>query len=1080
MFAIWLHAYPDSTPQAARNLFDRDGENQNEANLSKARRRLPFPQPDWFKQRVGSLPAAALHSHPGRQHRCSLQALAKVQVGSIWENELSRLNTEEFYGKEFFQHPSDFFSLHILSRFPLAEAVPVPEAKSLVLRREVSGVVLERERTFFNVQAVNATQPFLPYLPGISLSTMKLPVSGNALSAQEVLNQWGLDEPIESCLAVPLPETLFRMVVHGSWEHIPCLGRWHNLLHGVPEAEQRKVGWPGTCAPKAADGSLSQARLLELMDTVQSWAPILLNDDNNDMIHARKLQLTAAVRWLLNVRAAIPGVANGIAKKGIIYESLFLVKCMLMSRLMPAYVSWKQVCLESLSLLFPNLLKDSLQDLLERKNLFPGEGSKHKMRLVLDVALLLWKREKEKQEGPFVRFAGADSSPQHGRNWLLSSCVSVRQDKIVEVFHCVQRLIAECQRRSLQKSLGREEQEEESEQSCRDHATVHAFVVQEHDVPVVLGSGAESIANKCAAMLHKWSVFLGDSTCLPEHLKSFFSFCSDMGAELGIGHFHVENFMSLLPAWQRHEAMEVDLPEAAAVPGRGNQHEPSPEPMNLESDLPSPVPEQPMESALESDLPFPIPAQPNEPVDVLMREDAQQPVWTWQPPPSGDNSAHFLPNALVVPGLLHIVSNALVEVSGKLSYFETFFDQLGEFEGLVTCGRLVRFVNYCVRPSHFSLKADELLQRKFGRLYLKRWGEVVKFCKRLSEFLPLIRCVWDEHKYRCNDGGGQEEEGREGYCKFNPSRFTTILRDHMFFAYFDMVLHLSDAMERLAHWGESCPCHDPGFAGSCIMRGKRLPEPVAEGLDIMLGKLTGHAFARLMQRHKPVLTDAQWALLVADFESGKAHAELEFTLKLDFLRRLPWKFALLAHHDLALVRRELQITVHDFDAQPTERQMHHHSLVRHLLDKSSSMRAEMDNFLAGEPLEHLPKLEFYAACFRLVQVTERSFEASHDFAQAVKMHKPVLEEVATQFSIARHVKNLPGLVGLHLHPEIVQAQGQSGNKWAIVKRMNKVLYRADVQGQFPDVAHMDVSDQRQRQAAKGHRKVHSRKTPSDL
>ena len=66
-------------------------------------------------------------------------------------------------------------------------------------------------------------------------------------------------------------------------------------------------------------------------------------------------------------------------------------------------------------------------------------------------------------------------------------------------------------------------------------------MVQEHDLPVVLGSGAESIANKCAAMLHKWSVFLGDSTCLPEHLKSFFSFC---GAELGIGHFHVENFMS--------------------------------------------------------------------------------------------------------------------------------------------------------------------------------------------------------------------------------------------------------------------------------------------------------------------------------------------------------------------------------------------------------------------------------------------------------------------------------------------------------------------------------------------------------
>ena len=36
------------------------------------------------------------------------------------------------------------------------------------------------------------------------------------------------------------------------------------------------------------------------------------------------------------------------------------------------------------------------------------------------------------------------------------------------------------------------------------------------------------------------------------------------------------------------------------------------------------------------------------------------------------------------------------------------------------------------------------------------------------------------------------------------------------------------------------------LADSCIMHGKRLLELVAERLDITLGKLTGHAFARLM------------------------------------------------------------------------------------------------------------------------------------------------------------------------------------------------------------------------------------------
>ena len=156
------------------------------------------------------------------------------------------------------------------------------------------------------------------------------------------------------------------------------------------------------CAPQATDGSLSQTQVLELVKTLQSWAPVLLQDrDEGHEGRERKLELLGAVRWLLNVRAALPGDSDVLPSRSVVYDSMFLVRCLLMSRLMPAYVSWKEVCIHSLQLLFPDLLKDSLKYLLESKHLFPGEGSKRKMRLVLDVALLLWKRKKEQQEGPF-------------------------------------------------------------------------------------------------------------------------------------------------------------------------------------------------------------------------------------------------------------------------------------------------------------------------------------------------------------------------------------------------------------------------------------------------------------------------------------------------------------------------------------------------------------------------------------------------------------------------------------------------------------------------------------------------------
>ena len=577
------------------------------------------------------------------------------------------LNEEQFHGFEFLMYPSDFFSLRVLEAIQLQEAVPVASAKAPVLRRQPDGVIQEKQEAFFNVQLASLTQPFLPYLPGLSLSTLNLCRSGGrAVSVQQVLDDWGLRQPAESCLVVPLPETLLQMVLRGFWQHVPCLGRWHNLLHQLCEADQRRVGWPGNCAPQAADGSLSQTKVLELVKTLQSWAPVLLQDsDEGQEGHERKLELLGAVRWLLNVRAALPGDSDVLPCRGVVYDSMFLVRCLLMSRLMPAYVSWKEVCVHSLKLLFPDLLKDSLKHLLESKHLFPGEGSKHKMRLVLDVALLLWKRKKEEQEGPFVRFAGADSSPQHGNNWLLSSCISVRQSKMLEVFRCLQRMIHDCRHRSQSDH----DEGEQSAQSRADHAVVYSCVQQEHDLPVVLGSGAEGTAHKCAAMLHKWVVLLGDSNRLPMHLNSFFSFCSDMGAELGIGHFHVQDFMSLLPPWQRHEQMEVDLLQAAqAVPEEEIEMNLESDvqiaaPVILESDL-QPGPEALPSSRAAATLPAPLP-------DVA--ED-----WAWQPSSAlTTSSSLFLPNAVVVPGLLHIVNNALVEVAGQLSHFETFFEQLG-------------------------------------------------------------------------------------------------------------------------------------------------------------------------------------------------------------------------------------------------------------------------------------------------------------------------------------------------------------------------------------------------------------------
>ena len=62
-------------------------------------------------------------------------------------------------------------------------------------------------------------------------------------------------------------------------------------------------------------------------------------------------------------------------------------------------------------------------------------------------------------------------------------------------------------------------------------------------------------------------------------------------------------------------------------------------------------------------------------------------------------SNRFLPKALLVPGMLHVMSNGLQHVTSQLTYFDHWFDQLQVIEQLWKNGRLPRFINYCLKPA---------------------------------------------------------------------------------------------------------------------------------------------------------------------------------------------------------------------------------------------------------------------------------------------------------------------------------------------------------------------------------------------
>lgn len=390
------------------------------------------------------------------------------------------------------------------------------------------------------------TVPFLPYAPEASLGDAALLDAGAGATAQEALSTWQVETSADACLAIPVPGLLLELLARRAWPVIPCLGRWLNVVARLPRSLHPGVCEKGLAEPQPHLGELSVGQLSHMIRLLRAWAPVLVREHPGQESSAETERcLQDAAQWLVNVRSALPGQHLPASGSKRMYSSLFLVKCMLMSRLVPSYVNLKELCLNAMDLLFPSLLRCVIDDLADSKHVFPGKSSKHVMRLALDVAMLLSVR-RDIELDDYVRFGGADSSPQHGHNWLLSSYWSVPTQDLASLFFAVQALTEECKTRALEP-----EKYEQSESSRANHAQLAKLLRRQHDIPVALGQGAEDLANKCSAMAHKWAMLLGDRAKLRPFAQSFFSYTSDMGTELGIADFRVGSMTDLLPPWLR-------------------------------------------------------------------------------------------------------------------------------------------------------------------------------------------------------------------------------------------------------------------------------------------------------------------------------------------------------------------------------------------------------------------------------------------------------------------------------------------------------------------------------------------------
>ena len=296
-------------------------------------------------------------------------------------------------------------------------------------------------------------------------------------------------------------------------------------------------------------------------------------------------------------------------------------------------------------------------------------------------------------------------------------------------------------------------------------------------------------------------------------------------------------------------------------------------------------------------------------------------------------------------------------------------------------------------------------------LYEPRWHEVLKFLRILLPRLKTLAATFDVAKFKSGvdfSGASRQDQQRvqdrqedqAGLTKFAPEAVAKALRDPVFFHFVHLCFALERMPNKLAKFGESCPCHGvlqahlskhaaeqlmEGHYGkgiaSCPAAGMVAPELVAGVIDSHFEDSLSDLETELLDVNPLPNADpmgaSHWAMLTGNCRAGHKHLMSLFMLKLVFWQQLPWMLCGLAIGDEVRAKEIGRKAIQLFSEDP-RREVHHRitwfwlhpgGLLRYQLDMYVS--TDMSRDQVGQPFCRM------VAALRFVIVVETTIEEKH-------------------------------------------------------------------------------------------------------
>ena len=910
------------------------------------------------------------------------------------------------------------------------------------------------------------------------------PGPGGLLAAgRDIVVSWGFRFPSECPLVVVLPAPLATLVVRGAWSRIVLLGHWRSNHHIFRD-------WPplNTAAADAADdvGSaiehVTPARIRQIADNIRQRSELVLASAIDAEEQAgMEVELASDVS-VLDLLADALEPRSSTTQRRLRHKAIELIATLRQA----AFLKQRKGLLESLrgsiELTVPALLRPMFHARLTEPGVIPSEKSVRTARFIFDVAFAMYWRQRndaaQSSARPSPIYLWADSSPQGGRNWLMIQTHELAHStSVAGLAHAVDTLAAidpnpaECGDGHDDESTTDSDRDEEGE--ADNDSGEFGLEIDDGDMfvpapsgtacyarrkrltrtvcrafrwhclpPVCLGSGRESLQDKCSALLHAMAHEASSMQSLGSNMDRVVAFCTDMGTELGLagvvsgsGQCFAEWFQSAFSSQGQDGGLAEDRGDAGG------------------------------------DLEFLAGGLANA------------------------DRTHLFQRALPIPGLLHILDNCTAEVHLKgMTHWSKFFTSLRAVCSIM-CRMWVRerFLGRCLRArTKARSQAEARLDQNFQGVIEWRWGTLLAVLRWLLPLRGDLQTYWDPELFlggQTVDEARMDHAGNEGV---DVVAVTAAIRENWFWTYGEMLMKMEECLDRLRRWSESCICHrfcnlasltrhqrrkrflklvGPGantMFTECPMAGKLAPYMAAGQLHVELDRLHDQSLAELTQGAQHWLTEAELSACLADWHSGTAYVQRVLREKLAFWGVLPWLLAGVAHHDEATARRMAHSCLSQFASRPDS--LYHHRVTNLFLAEASPLRPALVAFSVGiAPLADFPALASEVRALKWIPTVERAIEMRHsvvkgalggkrrkhpttvslpnrlmEFIRLNELEPRTLQDVSTCFDQVRSGKSICHACRITEHPAIKPFMDTGAHHTYLLTPATKLFYRIDV------------------------------------